>query len=620
MGGMGSGRVAVSNKTVVSAFHAALAFQVLVVVGLVLVAVVAWNVIVFRRSRRAAGDRTDGAGSSAARASLRPSGRTAPEPAARRALRIGFGSLWLLDGLLQLQAAMPLGMVPEVVRPAEAGSPGWVLSLLAGPLGVWSDHPVTAAASVVWIQVGLGVWLLLAPHGLWSRLAGLGSVAWGLVVWVFGEAFGSIFTPHLAWTTGAPGGVVFYVVAGLLVALPVGAWEGPALGRRLLRVMGAFFVGMAVLQAWPGRGSWVGSVAGRTTGSLAGMVRQMASTPQPAFLSGLLSAFASFDAAHGFAVNLVVVVALVVVGTGFLVARGPLTGAAIVAGAVLCLADWILVEDLGFLGGVGTDPNSMVPMALLFGVGYLALRRGPAVAEVPVAIDSARRQERKGVRSLVAEPAYALRNLALVGLILVGAVPMVAASTNPHASPILAEAVDGPMQPANFAAPSFTLVDQHGQRVSLADLKGKVVALTFLDDVCTSSCPLIAQELRIADDYLGSRARRVVLLAIDANPRFVAPDYLVAFDREEGLQDVANWEYLTGSLAQLEKVWKAYGEAVFYEPGGAMIGHSEYVWVIDPAGRVRAVVSADPGSGNAAGESSFAELVAGEMSRLLPRS
>ncbi len=67
-------------------------------------------------------------------------------------------------------------------------------------------------------------------------------------------------------------------------------------------------------------------------------------------------------------------------------------------------------------------------------------------------------------------------------------------------------------------------------------------------------------------------------------------------------------------------MWKAYGEAVFYEPGGAMIGHSEYVWVIDPAGRVRAVVSADPGSGNAAGESSFAELVAGEMSRLLPRS
>ena len=34
---------------------------------------------------------------------------------------------------------------------------------------------------------------------------------------------------------------------------------------------------------------------------------------------------------------------------------------ALVAGTMLCPADWVLVEDPGFLGGVGTDPNSMVP-------------------------------------------------------------------------------------------------------------------------------------------------------------------------------------------------------------------------------------------------------------------
>ena len=48
-----------------------------------------------------------------------------------------------------------------------------------------------------------------------------------------------------------------------------------------------------------------------------------------------------------------------------------------VAGVVLCLADWVLIEDLGFLGGVGTDPNSMVPMALVFIAGYLAVTRLP---------------------------------------------------------------------------------------------------------------------------------------------------------------------------------------------------------------------------------------------------
>ena len=45
---------------------------------------------------------------------------------------------------------------------------------------------------------------------------------------------------------------------------------------------------------------------------------------------------------------------------------------------MLCLADWVLIEDLGFLGGLGTDPNSMIPMALLAAAGYLALARAPA--------------------------------------------------------------------------------------------------------------------------------------------------------------------------------------------------------------------------------------------------
>jgi hypothetical protein len=42
---------------------------------------------------------------------------------------------------------------------------------------------------------------------------------------------------------------------------------------------------------------------------------------------------------------------------------------------VLCLADWVLIQDLGFLGGLGTDPNSMIPFVLLAAGGYLALTR-----------------------------------------------------------------------------------------------------------------------------------------------------------------------------------------------------------------------------------------------------
>ncbi len=97
-------------------------------------------------------------------------------------------------------------MPGKVLRPAAAGSPDWVVRLVNFGAEAWTRHPTSAAASAVWIQLGIGMFLLVAPRGRWSRLAGLGSVAWGLVVWVFGEAFGAIFAPGLTVLFGAPGG------------------------------------------------------------------------------------------------------------------------------------------------------------------------------------------------------------------------------------------------------------------------------------------------------------------------------------------------------------------------------------------------------------------------------
>ena len=83
--------------------------------------------------------------------------------------------------------------------------------------------------------------------------------------------------------------------------------------------------------------------------------------------------FGSFAASNGFAVNLVVVIALAAMGAIFLTGRPRLVRYAVWFGLAFCLADWLLVQDLGFLGGLGTDPNSMIPWILLIFAGYLAL-------------------------------------------------------------------------------------------------------------------------------------------------------------------------------------------------------------------------------------------------------
>ena len=194
----------------------------------------------------------------------------------------------------------------QVIQPAAAASPTWVQHLDNAVATIWSYHPIAAPAAAVWIQVGIGLWLLAAPRGNWSRLGGVASVGWGLIVWIFGEAFGEIFAPGLTWLFGAPGAVLFYCVAGALIALPERAGPHPVSGRLILRVIGLFFVGMAVLQAWPGRGFWQGQSRPRTPppGRSPTMVQQMAQTPQPHLLSSWVATFAGFDAAHGWAVNL----------------------------------------------------------------------------------------------------------------------------------------------------------------------------------------------------------------------------------------------------------------------------------------------------------------------------
>jgi cytochrome oxidase Cu insertion factor (SCO1/SenC/PrrC family) len=86
--------------------------------------------------------------------------------------------------------------------------------------------------------------------------------------------------------------------------------------------------------------------------------------------------------------------------------------------------------------------------------------------------------------------------------------------------------------------------------------------------------------------------------------------YTQAFDRQENLNQVPNWLYLTGSVPQLQQVWKNYGIAAQILPGGSMIGHNDVAFVIDQAGRVREELNTDPGPGTTATKSSFAVLLA----------
>ncbi len=169
MSGMNSG-INVNDPTVVAAFKAALLHQG--IIALVIFALLGFAWVTVRAWLPAAADGGAGAGTGDA------AGTAAAEPSWRMVLRIGFGLLWVFDGVLQAQPKMAIGLPSQVIEPAAASSPHWVQVVVNWAGTAWSYHPMQAGASAVWIQVGIGVWMLVAVRGSlpgspgWSASAG----------------------------------------------------------------------------------------------------------------------------------------------------------------------------------------------------------------------------------------------------------------------------------------------------------------------------------------------------------------------------------------------------------------------------------------------------------------
>jgi cytochrome oxidase Cu insertion factor (SCO1/SenC/PrrC family) len=133
------------------------------------------------------------------------------------------------------------------------------------------------------------------------------------------------------------------------------------------------------------------------------------------------------------------------------------------------------------------------------------------------------------------------------------------------------------------AAPGFRLTNQFGQPVSLGAFRGKVVILAFTDSECTTICPLTTASMVAARDLLGKAGDQVQLLGIDANPEATSRSDVMAYSRAHGM--VNQWDFLTGSPAQLRAAWKAYHIYVQIEQG--QIDHTPALYVIDTHGRER---------------------------------
>jgi protein SCO1 len=164
-------------------------------------------------------------------------------------------------------------------------------------------------------------------------------------------------------------------------------------------------------------------------------------------------------------------------------------------------------------------------------------------------------------------------------------------STAKGATTQVAYKADGELSPPT-AAPPIALRNYLGQRVNLADYKGKVLLVTFLYTDCPDVCPLITSNLRVAQNLMGPKlASKVQIIAVSVDPKGDTPKAVASFLAHHEM--TGRMQYLVGSAHELARVWKAWGvgsERDAQQP--QFINHSGLIYGITASGKRTTVYSA----------------------------
>ncbi|MDP1765505.1 MAG: SCO family protein [Methylotenera sp.] len=134
---------------------------------------------------------------------------------------------------------------------------------------------------------------------------------------------------------------------------------------------------------------------------------------------------------------------------------------------------------------------------------------------------------------------------------------------------------------------SFSLTDHTGMSRTMADFKGKAVALFFGYTHCPDVCPTTMHDLKLAMQLLGDKSDQVQVLFVTLDPerdtQKALAQFVPSFDtRFIGLR--GNQQ----ETAATAEIFKIYAKKVEVQgKGGYTIDHSAGTYVFDKLGKIR---------------------------------
>src|SRR6516165_9673713 len=140
--------------------------------------------------------------------------------------------------------------------------------------------------------------------------------------------------------------------------------------------------------------------------------------------------------------------------------------------------------------------------------------------------------------------------------------------------------------PTIAPAPEFTLTSQDGTQVALADLRGKVVAVTFIYTLCTNTCPVLTPMMSFVQDQLGADfGVKIAFVSITVDPERDTPEVLKEYAQAFGA-NLSGWAFLTGAPDAIHEVTRRYGVFAGKAANGS-IDHTFLTSIIDQRGILR---------------------------------
>jgi protein SCO1 len=143
------------------------------------------------------------------------------------------------------------------------------------------------------------------------------------------------------------------------------------------------------------------------------------------------------------------------------------------------------------------------------------------------------------------------------------------------------------------SVPDFTLVNQDGKRIRLAQYRGKSVLLTFIYTRCPlpDYCPLMSHnfaEIEKIAEKSPELYAKTHLLSISFDSQYDTPkvlrNYARAFVTDRGQKTFEHWEFATIPAAEKNDVTKFFDVFVTQEQG--QITHSMSTAIISPDGLI----------------------------------